>query len=95
MTTVLVPEGFFSSTTQCKGGLSPFENESPPRHSVGSETDRSSAGQFTASDLHDTDADIPFTALDDHTASDDLNDPINFGTDMSTTANWKSANFSS
>ena len=83
-----MPEGFVSSTPQCKGGLSPFENESSPRHFVGPETNRNSEGQFTASDLHCIDADIPFTALDDHTASDDLNDLINLGAGMSMTTNW-------
>ena len=63
--------GGFSSTTQSKVGLSPFENESFSLHSVGCETDRISEGQFSAVDLHATDDYISFTALADHTASDD------------------------
>ena len=54
---------------------------SMPRHSAWFETDRISEGQFTASDLHGIGADIPSTALDDHTASDDLNGLVNSGTD--------------
>ena len=38
---------------------------------MGSETDRISEGQVSASDLHGIGADIHITALDDHTASDD------------------------
>ena len=81
LTTRSMPEGFVSPTSQCKGRLSPFESESSPRYSVGFETDRNSEGQFTASDIHGIDADIPFTALDDHKVSDDLNEVMNFVTD--------------
>ena len=80
LTTRIMPEGFVFPTPQCESGLPPFENESPPRHSMGFETDRNSEGQFTASDLHGIDADIHVTALDDHTASGDLNDLIKLGT---------------
>ena len=45
------------------------------------ETDRNSEGHITASDFHGIDADIPFTALDDCTASDDFNGLINSDTD--------------
>ena len=38
---------------------------------MGFEKDRIPEGQFLASDLHGIDADIPFTALVDHTAHDD------------------------
>ena len=72
--------GGLSPTPQCKGGLSPFENESPLRHPAGIETNRNSEGHSTASDLHCIDADILITALDDHMASDDLKGLVNFGT---------------
>ena len=48
---------------------------------MGFETDRNSEGQLTASDFHGIEADIPVTALDDHTTSDDLKDLVNVGTD--------------
>ena len=44
-------------------------------------TDRNAEGQVTASEFHGIGADLPFAALDDCTAPDDLNGLINSGTD--------------
>ena len=78
LTTGTMPEGVVSPTPQYKGGLPPFKNESPRDTLWGLKQ----IGILRVNSRHPISMTLTLAVLlDDHTASDDLNDLINFGVD--------------